>query len=329
MSIASRTQLMRDLSTVIGHYVSADTMDEIMAALSEKIGRFSIDLEEAPSGSDSETEDLLKAFLSAKEVEGRSAKTIKRYDYICRKALGKMGVPLREVSVFHLRKYLADEKARGLSDCTLDGNRECLSSLFGWLHKEGLLNRNPTANLGSIKVQKKVRKPYSQSDIEKLKEHCTSSRDKAIICLLMSTGCRIGEVCGLNRDALDFSSKEVTVLGKGNKERTVFLDDVTVMVLDRYLSERKDDSPALFTGKATDRLTPGGVRFMLRNLAEKAGVENAHPHRFRRTLASNLIDHGMDIQNVAQILGHERLDTTMKYIYTSKGELKNQYRKYA
>ena len=329
MSIASRTQLMRDLSTVIGHYVSADTMDEIMAALSEKIGRFSIDLEEAPSGSDSETEDLLKAFLSAKEVEGRSAKTIKRYEYICRKALGKMGVPLRDVSVFHLRKYLADEKARGLSDCTLDGNRECLSSLFGWLHKEGLLNRNPTANLGSIKVQKKVRKPYSQSDIEKLKEHCTSSRDKAIICLLMSTGCRIGEVCGLNRDALDFSSKEVTVLGKGNKERTVFLDDVTVMVLDRYLSERKDDSPALFTGKATDRLTPGGVRFMLRNLAEKAGVENAHPHRFRRTLASNLIDHGMDIQNVAQILGHERLDTTMKYIYTSKGELKNQYRKYA
>lgn len=329
MSIASRTQLMRDLSTVIGHYVSADTMDEIMAALSEKIGRFSIDLEEAPSGSDSETEDLLKAFLSAKEVEGRSAKTIKRYDYICRKALGKMGVPLREVSVFHLRKYLADEKARGISDSTLDGNRECLSSLFGWLHKEGLLNRNPTANLGSIKVQKKVRKPYSQSDIERLKEHCTNSRDKAIICLLMSTGCRIGEVCGLNRDALDFASKEVTVLGKGNKERTVFLDDVTVMVLSRYLSERKDEDPALFTGKATDRLTPGGVRFMLRKLADKAGVENAHPHRFRRTLASNLIDHGMDIQNVAQILGHERLDTTMKYIYTSKGELKNQYRKYA
>lgn len=329
MSIASRAQLVRDLGSVVGHYVSADMIDDVMAEISEKIGRYSIDLDETPTGSDSETEDLLKAFLSAKEVEGRSVKTIRRYDYICRKALDKMGVPLRDVSVFHLRKYLADEKARGISDSTLDGNRECLSSLFGWLHKEGLLKTNPTANLGSIKVQKKVRKPYSQSDIEKLKEHCKSSRDKAIICLLMSTGCRIGEVCGLNRDALDFTNKEVTVLGKGNKERTVFLDDVTVMVLSRYLSERKDEDPALFTGKATDRLTPGGVRFMLRNLAEKAGVENAHPHRFRRTLASNLIDHGMDIQNVAQILGHERLDTTMKYIYTSKGELKNQYRKYA
>ena len=131
MSIASRTQLTRDLGSVVGHYVNADIMDEIMAAISEKIGRYSIEMEEVPKGSDSESEDLLKAFLSAKEVEGRSAKTIKRYDYICRKALGKMGVPLREVSVFHLRKYLADEKARGISDSTLDGNRECLSSLFG------------------------------------------------------------------------------------------------------------------------------------------------------------------------------------------------------
>lgn len=329
MSIASRTQLLRELSSVVGHYVNADRMDEIMANISEKIGRFSIDYDETPSGSDSETEDLLKAFLSAKEVEGRSPKTIQRYSYICRKALDKIGVPLRDVSVFHLRKYLADEKARGLSDCTLDGNRECLSSLFGWLHKEGLLKSDPTANLGAIKVMKKVRKPYSPTDIEQLKEKCSSSRDKAIICLLLSTGCRISEVCNLNRDALDFVNKEVTVLGKGNKERTVFLDDVTVMVLSRYLAERKDDSPALFTGKATDRLTPGGVRFMLRNLAEKAGVEHAYPHRFRRTLATNLIDHGMDIQNVAQILGHERLDTTLKYIYTDKGNLKNLYRRYA
>ena len=329
MSIASRAQLIRELSTVIGHYVCAENMDEVMASLSEKIGRYSIDFDEIPSGSDSETEDFLRAFLSAKEVEGRSPKTIARYDYICRKALGKMGVPIREVSVFHLRKYLADEKARGLSDSTLDGNRECLSSLFGWLHKEGLLKSDPTANLGAIKVQKKVRKPYSQTDIERLKEHCKSSRDKAIICLLMSTGCRIGEVCSLNQDAIDFTSKEITVLGKGNKERTVFLDDVTIMVLKRYFSERKDNMDALFIGRKHERLTPGGVRNMLRNLANAAGVENAFPHRFRRTLATNLIDHGMEIQNVAQILGHERLDTTMKYIYTDKGNLKNLYRRYA
>ena len=329
MSIASRTQLMRELSNVVGHYVNADRMDEIMAAISEKIGRFSIEQDGEQTGSDSETEDLLRAFLSAKEVEGRSQKTIARYEYICKRALRQIGAPIREISVYHLRKYLADEKARGIADSTLDGIREVLSSLFGWLHKEGLIRTDPTGNLGTIKVLKKVRKPYSQTDIEKLKECCKTSRDKAIVCILLSTGCRISEICGLDRDSLDFVNKEVTVLGKGNKERTVFLDDVCIMCLTRYLNERTDDNPALFIGKRHERLEPGGVREMLRVLANKAGVENVHPHRFRRTLATNLIDHGMELQNVSQILGHERLDTTMKYIYTSKGELKNQYRKYA
>ena len=329
MSIASRTQLMRELSEVVGHYVKADQMDEILARISEELGRYSIEPDGEQPGTDSETEDFLRAFLSAKEVEGRSPKTLARYEYICKRALNKMAAPIREISVYHLRKWLSDEKARGIADSTLDGNREVLSSLFGWLLKEGLIRKNPTANLGTIKVQKKVRKPYSQTDIERLKEKCKTARDKAIICLLLSTGCRVSEVCGLDRDDLDFLNKEVTVLGKGNKERTVFLDDVCIMCLTRYLSERKDDNPALFIGKRHERLEPGGVREMLRVLSEKAGVENVHPHRFRRTLATNLIDHGMELQNVSQILGHERLDTTMKYIYTSKGDLKNQYRKYA
>lgn len=329
MSIASRTQLMRELSEVVGHYVRADQMDEVLARISQELGRYSIEPDGDQTGSDSETEDLLQAFLSAKQVEGRSPKTIARYEYICKRALRKINTPIREISVYHLRMYLAEEKARGISDSTLDGTREILSSLFGWLHKEGLIRLNPTGNLGTIKVMKKVRKPYSQTDIEKLKECCKTARDKAIICLLLSTGCRVSEVCGLDRDSLDFVNKEVTVLGKGNKERTVFLDDVCIMCLTRYLSERKDTEPALFIGKRHERLEPGGVREMLRVLAQKAGVENVHPHRFRRTLATNLIDHGMELQNVSQILGHERLDTTMKYIYTSKGELKNQYRKYA
>ena len=329
MSIASRQQLILEIGSAVGHYISVDKIDEAMSLISERIGRFSIELDEQPKGSDSETEDLLDAFLSAKEVEGRSPLTIERYSYICRRALNQIRVPLRDVSVFHLRKYFSEEKARGVADSTLDGNREVLSSMFGWLHKEGLIKSDPTANLGTFKVQKKVRKPYSSTDIERLKEQCVKSRDKAIICLLMSTGCRIGEVCRLNREDLDFNSKEVTVLGKGNKERTVFLDDVTVMVLTRYLAERKDDAEALFIGKRKERLEPGGVRCMLKKLASKANVENAHPHRFRRTLATNLIDHGMEIQTVAQILGHERLDTTMKYIYMDKSNLKTQYRRYA
>lgn len=121
---------------------------------------------------------------------------------------------------------------------------------------------------------------------------------------------------------------ECTVLGKGNKERTVFLDNIATMQLKRYLESRKDKNPALFTGKGSDRLTPGGVRFRLNTIARNAGVENVHPHRFRRTLATSLIDRGMPIQEVASILGHENINTTMTYVYVNKNNVKNAYRRY-
>jgi site-specific recombinase XerD len=149
-----------------------------------------------------------------------------------------------------------------------------------------------------------------------------------MISFLLSTGCRISEVCGLNRESVDLKNLECTVLGKGDKERTVFFDDVTAMLLNRYFSERKDNSPALFAGKGTDRMTPGGVRAKLKTIAQRAHVENVHPHRFRRTLATTLIDRGMDIQEVAALLGHEKLDTTLKYVYINKVNVKNAYKKY-
>ena len=101
------------------------------------------------------------------------------------------------------------------------------------------------------------------------------------------------------------------------------------MHLKRYLETRKDDSPALFIGKRHERLLPGGVRYMLKQLAKSAGVEHVHPHKFRRTLATMMISHGMPIQEVAAILGHEKLDTTMKYVVMDKTSVKNSYRKYA
>ena len=132
----------------------------------------------------------------------------------------------------------------------------------------------------------------------------------------------------MNRDSIDFDALEIQVLGKGNKERTVFIDDITAMLLRRYLDSRDDNLEPLFVGKGGRRLLPGGVRAMMNRLEKQSGVANVHPHRFRRTLATSLIDRGMPIQEVASILGHEKLDTTMKYVYLNKTNVKNSYRKH-
>ena len=119
------------------------------------------------------------------------------------------------------------------------------------------------------------------------------------------------------------------VLGKGNKERTVYLTDVALLHLQTYLDSRSDTSTALFAGRGTDRMTKAGIEAALKRIGTAAGVENVHPHRFRRTLATNLLDRGMDIQDVARILGHADLKTTQIYCYINQNNVKNAYRKYA
>ena len=299
------------------------TMEELNEELSHyEVERYS---DEADS---MEFNEMMDAFLSAKQVEGKAQSTISHYRYILCKLRDETDIPIREYTAFTLRGWLSKEKDRGVSDKTLKGEREIFSSFFGWLHKEGLMRTNPCANVAPIKCKKKVPLPYSDIDLECIRENCRNSRDKAIVSFLLSSGCRVSEMCALDRDSIDFHNLECTVLGKGNKERTVFIDDVTAMLVSRYLCERKDQSEALFVGRGTERMTPGGIRAMLKRIEKDAHIENVHPHRFRRTMATNLIDHGMQIQDVASILGHDRLDTTLKYVYIDKNNVKNAYRKY-
>ena len=204
-----------------------------------------------------------------------------------------------------------------------------LSAYFGWLWREGLIERNPMGNLGTIKVPKVQKKCFSDTDIEKLVRESKTQRDAAIIRFLSSTGCRISEMTSLDRDSIDFEKLECVVHGKGDKERIVFLSPVAGMVLQEYLKTRTDDEPALFIGCRKERITPGGVRTMLKTLAEIAGVQHVHPHKFRRTRATELCRHGMAIQTVAKILGHEKIDTTMRYVNIEREDLKSDLRRYA
>lgn len=277
------------------------------------------------------SEELLDMYLKALKIQGRSPKTINRYEYIIKRMMNSVDVPIQDMTVVNLREYLTHEKdEKGLSNGTLEGIRQIFSAFFGWLQKEGLLYRNPTANIGSIKRIKKLKKTYSDIDIEKLKQKCRLTRDKAIICFLYSTGCRISEMTQLNRDDVDFEKLECTVMGKGDKERVVYIDEITAMELSEYINERKDFEEALFVSNKSPykRLEPGGVRAMLKNLEKDTGVDHVHPHKFRRTRATRLVKHGMPIQEVAALLGHEKLDTTLKYVIIDKTDIKTSYQKY-
>lgn len=324
--IADKQVLIQTLEEQLKNALPAADIETVRNAMLNVLSGFDVNQVEASDRQ--KTNDIMQMFVDAKGIEGRSRNTIARYTYILNRFFDVEKVEATDVMVFHIRDYFMREKRRGISDRTLQGYRDVFNSFFGWLFNEGIISRNPCVNVGAIKCRKEVRLPYSSTEIERIKESCGSIRDKAIVAFLLSTGCRISEVCALNIADIDFHSMECTVLGKGNKERTVFIDEVAGMLLKRYINSRTDGSEALFVGKGSERLHPGGVRKMLKGIEERSGVVNVHPHRFRRTLASNLISRGMPIQDVASILGHDRIDTTMTYIYLDKGAVKNAYKKF-
>ena len=324
--IDAKVSFMNQLTQRMSGTLTVDQTEKLTKTGYDLLDRFDM----VEHGDDTGPDDMLDSYVSALKVECRSQKTIDRYVYVIGKLMDFAKVPTRRISVYHLRNYLTQEKERGICENTLEGYREIFSAYFNWLQRESLIDKNPCVNLGVIKVPKKEKKTYSDAELERLNWYCGNIRNRAILHFLRSTGCRISEVTELDRAAVNLEALECVVHGKGNKERTVYLDEVAGMLLGQYLSERRDDAPALFVSRrGCNRLKPGGVRAMLKELAEKAGVDHVHPHKFRRTLATDLTRHGMPIQEVAKILGHEKLDTTMKYVVLNKDDIKASYRRFA
>ena len=151
-----------------------------------------------------------------------------------------------------------------------------------------------------------------------------------MIDFLVSTGLRVGELVKINRSDINFNERQCVVLGKGNKERTVYFNARAKVHLQNYLATRTDNETALFVSlsKPNNRLTISGVENRLRELGRNAKVGRIHPHKFRRTLATMAIDKGMPIEQVQRLLGHCKIDTTLHYAMVNQNNVKIAHRKF-
>ena len=276
--------------------------------------------------------DLISDFIDAKRVEGCSERTLKEYKNSAIKLINYYEEKtLRKITTDDVRNFLMNYQ--GINNCsntTIDNYRRNLSSFFAWLEAEDYILKSPMLRIHKIKTKKVVKKIISDEDIEILRDNCKGKRDLAIIDLLYSTGIRVGELVNLNKDSVDLENRECIVVGKGNKERTVYFDAKTKLHLMNYLSTRKDNNIALFVSldKPYDRLNISGVEVRLRKLGRSLGLEKVHPHKFRRTMATRAIDKGMPIEQVQQLLGHNQIDTTMCYAKVMDENVKYAHRKY-
>ena len=275
--------------------------------------------------------EMLELFLTAKKVEGCSSRTTRYYQYVIASFLKCVNGKLSDVTTDDIRSYLNKMFDEGkVSNVSADNTRRILSSFFAWLSEEEYIVRNPMKRIHKIKAMKPVREAYTDEMVETIKAACTSMRDLAIIELLSSTGMRVGELARINKADVDFETREIIVLGKGNKQRRVYFDAKTKLHLKSYLESRLDDNEALFVSLFSpfNRLEISGVEIVLRKIGKKTNLSKVHPHRFRRTLATKAIDKGMPVEQVQILLGHAKIDTTLHYAIVDQNNVRNSYHRY-
>ena len=293
-----------------------------------------LDCEITEQGNVEKTNENIKyveMFIASKRIEGCSEKTLKYYRATIDVMLTSIDKNVCHIQTEDLRSYLTEYQIKKRSSrVTIDNIRRILSSFFSWLEDEDYILKSPVRRIHKVKTATNIKETYTDEELEKMRDHCTNSRDLAIIDMLASTGMRIGEMVLLNKADINFNERECVVFGKGDKARVVYFDARTKIHLQNYLNSRTDDNPALFVSlKAPhERLKIGGIETRLREFGKQLGLNKVHPHKFRRTLATMAIDKGMPIEQLQQLLGHRKIDTTLQYAMVKQSNVKFAHRKY-
>lgn len=324
---------MMEIEQAMLPYIDNSQMKRLHDALGHVLYNKKVSIEESKDlqSEKHNNSELIDMFISAKQVEGCSSKTLHYYRSTICKAILKLNKPITHVTTDDLRIYLAEyQKINQCSRSNIDNIRRNLSSFFSWLEDEDYIIKSPVRRIHKIKTNKTVKETYNDEVLEIMRDNCGNLRNLAMIDLLASTGMRVGELVKLNITDIDFENRECVVLGKGNKERTVYFDARTKIHLRNYIQTRKDTNPALFVSllRPYNRLEISGVEICLRKLGRELGIPKVHPHKFRRTLATRAIDKGMPIEQVQRLLGHAQIDTTMQYAMVNQNNVKISHRKY-
>ena len=293
---------------------------------------------------------LLKRFLGAKIVKGCTSKTISQYDRILRCIMRKFNKPVIDYTPDDIRLYLAYRLTQDkVSKTTILNETRYLRTLFAWLFAEEIIPKDPMTKIDSIKNNKVKKKAFTEIECERIRQAARTSRETAMIEILLSTGCRVSELCMMRIDEIE--DNQILVHGKGNKDRVVYLNAKAQLAIENYLKDRKDQNPYIFPCEIWNPAASGkqsksqnwykepkyvgegmqgksSVESIVRRIGKRANVENCHPHRFRRTCATFALQRGMPLELVSKMLGHEQLTTTQIYLDLNETELASAHKKY-
>ncbi len=281
--------------------------------------------------------NLINQYIGSKKIEGCSKRTEEYYLSTLFYFEKTIKCDICNIKTNQIREYLFTyQKINNCSNVTLDTVRRILSSFYKWLEEEDFILKSPMKRIHRIKTPVIIKQALSEEQIEVIRKKASNNiRNLSIIDLLLSSGIRVSELVSLNRSSINLNSRTCIVLGKGAKQRETYFDVRTKIELENYLKSRKDKNRALFVSShkkkkhgAYTRLTINSVEKIIRDIGKKTDIENVHPHRFRRTMATRAIDKGMPIEQVQVLLGHTKIDTTLRYANVQQVNVRYSHQKY-
>ncbi|MEO1772961.1 tyrosine-type recombinase/integrase [Candidatus Enterococcus ferrettii] len=280
-----------------------------------------------------ETSDIAayKQFFISLKLRGLSDRSIQLYMYNIDKFNRFIAKPFKEISTGDIRTYIAHRTLIDkIANSTLDHERGVITRFFKWLYEEDFIDSDPGKRVEKIKVKKRLLESFTQQEVELLRAACDDVKKMMVLELLLSTACRVAELVTLKMENYDVDGGKISVIGKGNKERIVFIHSRAKMFIDAYLEKFPHKfGPIICGGDGIgSQMSTSGIQKMIKTIARKAGVEKAYPHKFRRTTATDASNHGMKLIDIKELLGHSSAETTLLYIDSSKNDLKAKHEKY-
>lgn len=329
-----REKLKNDLLMLLDKHVSVETLRSLEPEINLLLSNYEIEERKTELILyDSDIPETVENYIVSKKISGLSIKSLYLYHIVLTDFFRTVQKKPEKVTANDIRVYLyLYQKDRSISNRTLDCRRTIICGYFNWMASEDYLSKNPALNIPPIKYERKHKKAMTQLDLEKIRLACETKREKAIVEMLYSTGCRVTELSRLDISDVNFETKEVVLFGKGDKHRISYINAKAEVALKDYLSERTDDNSALFVRDRSpyERLKKSGIEFVINKITRRTSEITTHvtPHVFRHTTATTALDRGMNVVDVSRLLGHSKVETTMEYITTDSNSVKTDHKNY-
>ena len=266
-------------------------------------------------------------FLFEARLGGQKDKTRRNYLTTLNSFITAVGdIPIELLALEHITRWKMFLDAQGKAHSTMSAYLCHLRGVLKFVASRNVKVMDyREVTLPRVKQNKPVYLEYGE--VQMIIDATDNVRDKAIIALLFSTGCRISELLSINRG--DILGNEVVVTGKGDKHRRVYIDPKAMKLLVAYMETRTGTRTPLFISGQYRRLTVSRVEQIIHQTTNAAGIEkNVTPHVFRHTFATDLLRNGANIRAIQNMLGHSNLNTTMRYTHVSDIDLEAAHKKY-